>query len=76
MKVKSELDAAFEVILDEAISITCVELIPYSVNTTASIVLLKGGEKHHFVKIKLQSQPAASFSFFFLVHLDTNRFCK
>lgn len=63
LKGKSEIDAAFEVILDKQLSITCVELIPYNRNSTTTMKILKGGVKYHFIKIKLQPKENQGLSY-------------
>ncbi|XP_011300075.1 uncharacterized protein [Fopius arisanus] len=51
LKGLSTLNAAIEVLLDETITITCVELTP-SDNSPAKVQILSGGPDYNFVKLK------------------------
>ncbi|XP_015112591.1 uncharacterized protein LOC107038181 [Diachasma alloeum] len=62
LKGESDLDAAIEVLLDEPITITCIELKPFN-NSIADVQRLSGGRGFNYVKLKFTPEPNRGLSY-------------
>lgn len=62
LKGQSDLNAAIEVLLDEPIRITYIELIP-SKNFIATMRQLSGGPGYNYVKLRLTPEPNRGLSY-------------